>query len=77
VACLPLDEAVLMTFSADLFEAGKQTARLADQIRQGKKPSELPVETCDATLTVNLKTAKKLGLHIPDDILLSAKTIIR
>jgi putative ABC transport system substrate-binding protein len=77
VACLPLDEEVLMTFTADLFSAGKQTARLADLIRRGAKPSDLPVETCDAALTVNLKTAEKLGLHIPDDILLSAKTIIR
>jgi putative ABC transport system substrate-binding protein len=77
VACLPLDDAVLMTFSTDLYEAGWQTARLAHLIRLGAKPSDLPVETCDAGLTINLKTAAELGLHISDEVLLQAKTILR
>jgi len=77
VACLPLDEAVLMTFSADLFEAGRQTARLAHMIRRGVNPADLPVETCDADLTINLNTAERIGIYIPDEILLQAKTIVR
>jgi putative ABC transport system substrate-binding protein len=77
VACLPLDDAVLLTFSADLHKAGQQTARLAHLIRRGAKPSDLPVETCDADLTINLKTAGAIGLHISDEILLQAKNIIR
>lgn len=76
VACLPLDDAVLMIFSADLYNAGRQTARLAHLIRRGAKPSDLPVETCDADLTINLKTAEKIGLHISDEILLQAKNIL-
>lgn len=77
IACLPLDDAVLMTFAADLYKAGKQTARLAHLIRRGAKPSELPVETCDADLTINLKTAEEIGLYVSDEILLQAKTIVR
>jgi putative ABC transport system substrate-binding protein len=77
ISCLPLDDAVLMTFSADLFRAGKQTARLAQMVYNGAKPSDLPVETCDAELTINLKTAEAIGVYIPDEILLQAETIIR
>jgi len=74
---LPLDESVLITFGSDLFEIGKQTARLAHQIHQGARPGDLPVETSDIFLSINLKTAEKIGLHIPDDVLAQAKTIIR
>ena len=76
-ASLPLDKAVLLTLAVDFFEAGKQTARLAHQIRQGEKPADLPVETAEIFLTINLKTAEEIGLDIPDEILLQADTIIR
>lgn len=75
-AGLPLDESVLITFAMDFFTAGKQTARLAHQIRQGIEPAVLPVETADTILTINLKTAKEIGLNIGDDILIQAHKII-
>jgi putative ABC transport system substrate-binding protein len=73
----PLDEAALLTYAADFFEVGKQAARLAHQIRQGVKPAELPIETAEFFLTINLKTAAAIGLDIPDDILAQADTLIR
>jgi putative tryptophan/tyrosine transport system substrate-binding protein len=76
-SALPLNETALITFGSDLFAMGLQTARLAHQIRQGVKPSDLPIETAEVFLTINLKTAEKLGLHVPDDILAQAKKIIR
>jgi len=76
-AALPLDDAVLITFGSSSFEMGRQSARLAHQIHQGVKPSELPVETSEVLLTINLKTAEKIGIRIPDDILLQANKIIR
>lgn len=76
-AALQLDEDVLVTLTSDFADIGKKTARLAKQILQGVKPSDLPVETADTLLTVNLKTAEKIGLHIPDDILAQATTIVR
>jgi putative tryptophan/tyrosine transport system substrate-binding protein len=76
-ARLPLDEAVLITYVSDLFAVGMQTARLAHQIHQGVTPADLPVETSDVFLTINLKTAEKIGLQIPDEILLQADHIIR
>lgn len=76
-AGLPMDEDVLITFGNDPFEIGRQTARLAHQIRQGARPSDLPVETSEVYLAINLRTAEKVGLNIPNDILLQAKRIIR
>ena len=74
---VPLDEAVLLTLAADLFGTGKQAARLADQIRQGVGPADLPVETAEIVLTINLKTAEAIGLDISDEVLLRADIIIR
>jgi len=71
------DEDVLITFTNDYFNAGKQTARLAHQIFQGAKPADLPVETSEVELIINLKTAEKIGITVPDDILVQATTIIR
>jgi len=75
-AAIQLDDAVV-TLTNDFFDAGKKMARLAQQILHGAKPADLPVETSEVFLIINLKTAEKIGLHIPDDVLLQAKTIIR
>jgi putative tryptophan/tyrosine transport system substrate-binding protein len=72
-----LDEDVLITFASDLNKIGKQAARLAQQIHQGIKPADLPMETSEPYLIINLKMAKKVRLTIPDDILAQAKKIIR
>lgn len=76
-AGLWLDEDVLITFSPDFFQSGKQAARLADQILKGTRPADLPVEASDISLVINLKTAEKIGLHIPDNVLVQANRIIR
>ncbi|MBN1313415.1 MAG: ABC transporter substrate-binding protein [Anaerolineae bacterium] len=74
---LIMDEAVLITYAADDFEMGKQAARLADQIHRGVKPADLPVETAEFYITINLKTAEMIGLDIPDEILEQADIILR
>jgi putative tryptophan/tyrosine transport system substrate-binding protein len=74
---MKMDKAILVTFADDLFGSGKQAARLAQQIHKGISPADIPVEISDVSLTINLKTAEKLGLYIPDDILAQAKTVIR
>jgi putative tryptophan/tyrosine transport system substrate-binding protein len=74
---LQLDKAILVAFANDVFGSGKQAARLADQIHRGIKPADLPIESSDVFLTINLKTAERLGLHIPDDVLAQAKTVVR
>lgn len=77
VAGLPLDEAVFLTCAADFFTSGKQVARMTHVIHHGADPGELPVETTDPFLTINLDTAGKIGVYVPDGVLVQAKTIIR
>ncbi len=74
---VPMDEATLLTLAIDFAATGKQAARLAHQIRQGVKPADLPVETADFFLTINLKTAQAIGLDIPDTTLRQADKVIR
>lgn len=76
-ASLPLDDAVLLMCTTSVFDAGRQNARLAHLIFTGAKPSELPVETADPFLSINLGTAEKIGLYVPGDILIQAQKIIR
>lgn len=57
--------------------SGKQTARLASQILKGIKPADIPLETAEIYLAINLKVATDIGLEIPDEILRQAQTIIR
>ena len=68
---------VLMTYGADIGLMGEQASLLAKKILDGGAPAELPVETADFLLGVNLQTAKAIGIEISDDILQQADTIIR
>ena len=77
VAPLTLDEAVLASFKNDEYSVGGKMARLVQQVVQGAKPADLPVETGEVTLTINLKTAEAIGLSIPDEVLAQAHYIIR
>ncbi len=67
----------LMSYSFSFYATGKQSARLAHQIFQGVAVSNLPVETADFFLAINLKTANAIDLEISDDILRQANMIVR
>lgn len=65
-----VEAGALMSFGFIPAEVGKQAARLAHQIiDNGVKPAELPVETAEFFLSINLRTTKKIDLVIPDSIL--------
>jgi putative tryptophan/tyrosine transport system substrate-binding protein len=68
---------VLVTYAADWFSMGEQAARLADQILKGAKPADLPVETGEHSLRIDLRTATVIGLAVPDEILRQADLVIR
>lgn len=68
---------LVMSYSPRDDRIGWQAARLAKSILQGTPPSELPVETADFSLGINLKTARAIGLEISSDILQQADLIVR
>ena len=67
----------LMSYGTSLFEMFRQAATYVDKIIKGAKPADLPVEMpTKLELVINRKTAKVLGLTIPQELLLQADRVI-
>jgi putative ABC transport system substrate-binding protein len=68
----------LIAYGIDSSDNWKRTAYYVDRLLKGAKPSDLPIEQVSKfKLVVNLKTAKALGIAIPESILLRADEVIR
>jgi len=66
----------LMSYGTDQGEAFQQAASLVDRILRGVKPIDLPVPPTKYQTSLNLKTAKALGLDIPPILLARADEVI-
>jgi putative ABC transport system substrate-binding protein len=67
----------LLSYSLDWDDQFRRAAEYVDEILRGTKPADLPVQApTKYVLTVNLKTAKALGLSIPPSLLATADQVI-
>ena len=73
-----VDAGGLLYYGADPMESYQRVAVFVDKILKGRKPADLPVEQpTKFELVINLKTAKQIGLTIPQSMLYRADRVIK
>jgi putative tryptophan/tyrosine transport system substrate-binding protein len=72
-----VEQGGLAGYGPDLYDTGRQAARLVDKILKGAKPADVPVEVnSKIEFVISLKAAKALGLTVPSQVLYRADRVV-
>ena len=71
------NKGVTISYGQNMFRTGEMASSLAHKIIRGARPSELPIETTDFFLGINLEMAESIGLDVSDYMLQQADFIAR
>jgi putative ABC transport system substrate-binding protein len=73
-----VEQGALFSYGTDLRPVGRAGARYVDSILRGASPAKLPVEEVPTVeFAINLKTASKLGIKVPQDMIIRADEVYR
>lgn len=71
-------EGGLISYGPDVVDQYRRAGGYVDRILKGQKPADLPVQrSTKVDLVINLKTAKALGLAVPQNLLISADAVVK
>lgn len=70
-------QGAVMSYGSNLFEMGQQASRMVNRILTGTAPQDIPIETSEFFLGINLQSAVAIGITVPDEVLRQADEIIR
>jgi putative ABC transport system substrate-binding protein len=73
-----VEKGALFSYGADLAPIGRAGARYVDSLLRGTPPSKLPVEEVPTVdFAINLKTASRLGIKVPEEMIIRADEVYR
>lgn len=68
---------ILVSYGENDMQLGEQVSRLADKVLKGTAPGNIPVESAEYILVIDLKAARNLNIEVPDAVLKQADIIDR